>query len=80
MSRHVLKSHPFLESLLNGAMLAHMHMPGQNGGRPFFVPGAFPTVPDQRLESFKQEPVAWEDPWNEEAYLTHEAEMDDLAP
>jgi hypothetical protein len=45
MTRHNTKGNPFLESMLNGAMLTQMMMPGQNAGRPIFLPGTFAVIP-----------------------------------
>jgi hypothetical protein len=45
MTRHNTKGNPYLESMLNGAMLTQMMMPGQNAGRPIFLPGSFEVVP-----------------------------------
>jgi hypothetical protein len=80
MSRQRVKANPYLESMLNGALLAHMQMPGENFGRPQFLPGSFPVVPDRRLDSFRQERIEWETPYLEEAYISREEEIDDMAP
>lgn len=80
MTRHRVKINPYIESMVNGAMLAHMAFPGQNGGRPLFQPGAFPTLPDDRLDSFRTEQINWDAPYLEAGYPSHEEELDDMAP
>lgn len=80
MTRHRAKVNPYIESMVNGAMLAQMAYPGQNGGRPLFQPGSFPTLPDKRLGSFQTEQINWDDPYLEEGYPSREEELDDLAP
>ncbi|HLO03135.1 MAG TPA: hypothetical protein VK191_08510 [Symbiobacteriaceae bacterium] len=80
MSRHRAKVNPYIESMLNGAMLSQMAGPGQNGGRPLFVPGSFPVLPDDRQERLARDPIDWDSPYLEEGYATREEEMDDMAP
>lgn len=80
MTRHRAKINPYIESMMNGAMLAQMAHPGQNAGRPLFQPGAFPTLPDAQLDSFQTEQINWDAPYLEEAYPSREEELDDMAP
>lgn len=80
MSRHQMKAHPYIESMVNGAMITQMVHPGQNAGRPLFVPGALPTIPDRRAATYGFEPIDWEEPFQEGAYWSRDEEIDDLAP
>lgn len=79
MTRHRAKTNPYIESMVNGAMLTQMANPGQNGGRPLFQPGSFPALPDDRLDSPLAEQIDWDAPYLEAGYPTREEELDDRA-
>jgi hypothetical protein len=81
MSRHRPKVNPVIESMLNGALLAQMAFPGENGGRPLFQPGVLPVLPDDHaLGTWVHEPIDWDSPYLEDGYATRTEENDDRAP